>query len=138
MPPVILTLNDPDHQVNTFIMGNILIKRIYEPADKADGVRILVDRLWPRGMKKEDAQITQWLKEVSPSTTLRKWFDHDAQKWTMFQQQYIAELSDNKNVKDLAAYIRDNETVTLLYASSNKEYNHAAVLKRFMEGILKG
>ncbi|WP_183556743.1 DUF488 domain-containing protein [Mucilaginibacter sp. SP1R1] len=118
-------------------MGNLLIKRIYEPVDKADGVRILVDRLWPRGLKKEQAAIDQWMKDVAPSTTLRKWFNHDPQKWPMFQQEYISELTYRKSVKELIQCIQNNETVTLLYATSSHEYNHARVLQQFLLSVLK-
>jgi uncharacterized protein YeaO (DUF488 family) len=114
-------------------MGNLHIKRIYEPADKTDGVRVLVDRLWPRGMKKEDAQIDHWMKNVAPSTALRKWFDHDPQNWPVFQQEYIAELKQQESVKELARLIQKNETVTLLYAASNGRYNHAVVLQQFLQ-----
>jgi len=118
-------------------MGNLPIKRIYEPADKADGVRILVDRLWPRGMTKERAQIDQWMKDVAPTTALRKQFHQNPQNWPGFEHDYIAELQQQENVKELAELIQKHETVTLLYAANNEQQNHALILQQFLQATLK-
>jgi uncharacterized protein YeaO (DUF488 family) len=118
-------------------MGNLLIKRIYEPADKADGLRILVDRLWPRGMTKERAQIDRWMKEVAPTTALRQSFHQNPQNWPGFEHDYIAELQQQESVKELAELIKTHETVTLLYAAGNEQQNHAIVLKDFLQSSLE-
>lgn len=110
----------------------VLVKRVYEPASKKDGYRILVDRLWPRGMKKEEAPIDQWLKEVAPSTALRKWYDHDPEKWEAFCKKYYAELMKSAAVDTLLAYIHQHKTVTLLFASREEQYNHALALQKFI------
>ncbi|TKC56194.1 DUF488 domain-containing protein [Pedobacter hiemivivus] len=111
----------------------IKMKRIYEPASKDDGFRILVDRLWPRGLKKEDAHIQLWLKEVSPSTELRKWFDHQPQKWEIFKKNYLEELATNKGVKELLKIKETQPIITLLYAAHDQQYNHASVLLEFLK-----
>ncbi len=106
----------------------ITIKRIYEPASKADGYRILVDRLWPRGIKKEEAHIDQWLKEVAPSNELRKWFHHEADNWEEFVAKYRAELHGSPALEELRAIVHVHKTVTLLYGAKDEEHNQAAVL----------
>jgi len=106
----------------------IHIKRIYEPAAKSDGYRILVDRLWPRGMKKEAAQIDQWMKEVAPSNELRKWFHHEESNWEQFVIQYKAELKGSAALEELRAVVHEHKTVTLLYGAKDEQYNQAAVL----------
>jgi uncharacterized protein YeaO (DUF488 family) len=112
----------------------ITIKRIYEPWSSDDGFRILVDRLWPRGVSKEKAKIDLWMKEIAPSNELRKWFSHDSGKWDEFKRRYIVEL---KNKSDLLKKIKDiekeNSFVTLLYSARDEEHNNAVVL----EDILK-
>ncbi len=109
------------------------LKRVYEKAEKEDGFRILVDRLWPRGVSKEKAKLNLWLKEISPSEELRKWFNHEEKKWSEFQKRYKKELSEKK---DLVKIIKDeekkNKTVTLLYAAKDEEHNDAVVLKEFL------
>jgi len=111
----------------------IKIKRIYDPPLKADGYRILVDRLWPRGVKKDNAAIDVWLKEIAPSTALRKWFNHEPEKWDLFKIKYFEELSTNDAVKDLLKVCENNSVVTLLFAARDQNYNHALVLKSFLE-----
>ncbi|MDN3549586.1 DUF488 domain-containing protein [Mucilaginibacter aquaedulcis] len=118
-------------------MGNFTIKRIYEPAEKTDGTRILVDRLWPRGISKERAHIDQWLKEVAPSPQLRKQFHQNPQNWPWFEHEYIAELKQQEAVKELAHLIQNQEAVTLLYASHDEKQNHALVLQQFLNTLLK-
>lgn len=116
-------------------MGTVKIKRIYEPADKTDGLRILVDRLWPRGMKKETAQLDEWMKAVAPSVTLRKWFNHDTAKWQEFKAKYTFELKHNDAIKELLQLISKNPVVTLLYAAHSEDHNHALVLQHFINTL---
>jgi uncharacterized protein YeaO (DUF488 family) len=118
-------------------MGVLLVKRIYEPVDKADGVRILVDRLWPRGMTKERAHLDQWMKDIAPSTDLRIWFNHDPENWEEFEAKYASELKQNAAVKEMLELVKKNDAVTLLYAAHNQERNHAIVLKRFISHYTK-
>jgi len=112
----------------------IKIKRVYDSPDKDDGFRILVDRLWPRGLTKEKAKVDLWLKEVAPSNELRQWFAHDPKKWQEFQSKYQAEL---KNNKELLAKIKQTEkekgTVTLLYSTKETEHNNAIALRAILE-----
>lgn len=110
----------------------IRIKRTYEPPARGDGRRILVERLWPRGMKKEDLHADAWLKDVAPSTELRQWFGHEVERWAEFQQRYRKELSANA---DAWAPILDADksgTVTLLYSAHDVEHNGALVLRDFL------
>src|ERR1700709_2811485 len=107
------------------------IKRIYEPFSSSDGYRILVDRLWPRGMKKEDAHIDKWLKDIAPSTELRKWFHAEPGRGAQFRMKYIDELKKSNAAEELATYIKEHETVTLLYSVKDEEHNHALILLEF-------
>jgi uncharacterized protein YeaO (DUF488 family) len=118
-------------------MGTVKIKRIYESFDKQDGVRILVDRLWPRGVKKETAHLDEWMKAIAPSTELRKWFNHDAPKWDEFRIKYKHELTQNDAVKELLDLLKKHKIVTLLYAAHDEEHNHALVLQQFIGEALK-
>jgi uncharacterized protein YeaO (DUF488 family) len=111
----------------------IQIKRIYTPAAKTDGFRVLVDRLWPRGIRKEDVHIDLWLKEVAPSTELRKWFNHDPEKWKGFCTKYKAELKDSAAMAELRKVTRAHRDVTLLYAAKDEEHNQAIVLQGMVE-----
>jgi uncharacterized protein YeaO (DUF488 family) len=113
-------------------MGTVQIKRIYASAEKTDGKRILVDRLWPRGVKKETAQLDEWMKAIAPSVDLRKWFNHDIAKWEEFKVRYAFELKQNKAVAELLDMINKNKAVTLLYAAHDEEHNHALVLLGFL------
>lgn len=111
----------------------IKIKRIYEEKSKDDGFRILVDRLWPRGVSKEKAHLDLWLKEIAPSNELRKSFGHDPEKWEEFQKKYLAELKLKKEfLKQIKQIIKENKTITLLYAAKDTEHNNALVLKKFL------
>ncbi|MBN8789694.1 MAG: DUF488 domain-containing protein [Terrimonas sp.] len=112
----------------------IKIKRVYEPADKHDGYRVLVDRLWPRGIKKEDAHIDLWLKEIAPSTALRKWFNHEAEKWDTFRKKYYGELKGQPALKEMKQVLKEHTTVTLLYGAKNENYNQAIVLAEYLRG----
>lgn len=109
------------------------LKRIYNPADKADGLRILVDRLWPRGVTKERAQIDRWMKDIAPSTELRKQYHANPQNWAEFQHNYIAELRQSKEaINELVELIKTHDTVTLLYSVHDEQQNHAVVLREFL------
>lgn len=113
----------------------IHIKRIYEAPSKQDGFRILIDRLWPRGIKKEVANIDKWAKNVAPSTALCKWFGHDPAKWKEFKRKYMDELKENDAVADLLKEIKMNKTATLLYATHNEEFNQAVVLRSYLQNL---
>ena len=111
----------------------IRLKRIYEPADPDDGFRILVDRLWPRGISKERAGIDLWLKDAAPSPELRKDFCHDPAKWEEFRTHYSGELENNSGGVTVILEHAARGTVTLVYAAKDEEHNHALVLKEFLE-----
>lgn len=120
---------------NRAAMAMIRIKRVYSEASSSDGVRILVDRVWPRGVSKERARLVAWQKEVAPSTALRKWFGHDPAKWEEFRRRYRAELrrpAQAKIVHQLAEQAR-SKTITLLYGAADQDHNQAVVLKDLLE-----
>jgi uncharacterized protein YeaO (DUF488 family) len=108
---------------------DLKIKCVYEPYAKDDGARILVDRLWPRGIKKEDAHIDRWFKEIAPSNELRKWYNHDSEKFEEFSQKYHAEIDNTRALDELVNYIRQHKTVTLVFSSKELTLNNAVVLK---------
>lgn len=108
------------------------IKRIYEPAADEDGFRVLVDRLWPRGLSKEKAGVDLWLKDVAPSAELRKWFNHDREKFEEFRKKYEVELSDNDALASLKEAVEEHKTVTLLYSAKSEDMNQAKVLKQLL------
>ena len=112
----------------------IRIKRTYELPARGDGRRILVERLWPRGMKKERLEADAWMKEVAPSTELRKWFDHDPAKWKRFQVRYRKELRAKKDALKLLKKECKEQTVTLVYGARDENHNEALVLKGILEG----
>ncbi len=112
----------------------IKIKRVYEPFTKSDGYRILVDRLWPRGVKKEKARVDIWMKEVAPSTVLRKWFNHEPEKWMPFLANYRAELKGSAALEELVSLTNQHKVITLVYGARNEEYNQAAALRQFITG----
>lgn len=113
----------------------IKLKRAYEVPESGDGFRVLVDRLWPRGVSKSTARIDLWLKEIAPSTALRKWFGHDPSKWTKFRDRYFKELDNNPEVvEQLRAYV-DQGMVTLVYGAKDKEHNDAIALKEYLENL---
>lgn len=115
----------------------IQIKRVYEPAAESDGKRFLVERLWPRGIKKEALQMSAWLKDVAPSHELRQWFNHDPAKWKEFQNRYRAELNDKPEAwQPLLAAVKTG-AVTLLFSAHDLEHNNALVLKACLEEQLK-
>ena len=108
------------------------MKRVYDPPSPDDGFRVLVDRLWPRGLKRDGAGIDLWLKDIAPSDGLRRWFGHDPTKWAEFQKRYQAELAGNPALNNLLAIIRRERRVTLLFAAKDTEHNNAAALQRSM------
>jgi uncharacterized protein YeaO (DUF488 family) len=112
----------------------IKIKRIYDEATPADGYRVLVDRVWPRGMKKESAAIDEWAKDIAPSTELRKWFNHDPERWAEFQKKYKAELKKNPALESFTASLKGKKTVTLIYSAKDEEHNQAVVLQHYLSG----
>lgn len=110
------------------------IKRIYEPPARSDGARILVDRIWPRGVSKKKAALDEWFKDIAPSPRLRKWFGHDPARWLEFRRRYRAELKSNKiAVKHMRDRMKKGR-VTLLYAAHDTEHNHALVLAAYLSG----
>ncbi len=106
----------------------IKVKRVYDKYSEDDGIRILVERLWPRGISKEDAHIDLWMKEIAPSTELRKWFNHEDNKWDEFVKRYIAELQGNSALDRLKGIIDKNNKVTLIYSAKNIAHNSAVAL----------
>ena len=111
----------------------INLKRAYDPSSDADGNRVLVERLWPRGIKKTSLKIDSWLKDVAPSTELRKWFSHDPAKWDEFRSRYFDELTANAEAWQPILQATRQGTVTLIYSSHNSEYNNAVALKEFLQ-----
>jgi len=116
---------------------NIKTKRIYKDADPQDGMRIMVDRLWPRGVSKANAKINLWVKNIAPSTELRKWYNHDAKKWQEFKSHYFSELDNNpKEITNLLDQIND-ETVTFIFGSKEQNLNNANALKEYIKTNIK-
>lgn len=112
---------------------DIKIKRIYEDPAKSDGVRILVDRIWPRGISKEKAHLDDWMKEIAPSTELRKWFDHQDERFEEFSVKYKKELQDKSDLIQELLDKAKSKRLTLLYGAKNEKHNQAVVLKEFLE-----
>lgn len=112
---------------------SVAVKRIYEPVDKQDGYRILVDRLWPRGIKKEAAEIDSWLKEVAPSTALRTWFHSGEGSFAAFKKKYLAELKENPALDELKSLLKEHKKITLLYAAKDEKQNHALILAELLK-----
>lgn len=110
----------------------ITIKRAYDPPLRSDGTRVLVDRLWPRGVSKDDLKLDMWLKEVAPSPALRKWFSHDPQRWEEFQRRYIDELKHNADAWKPIAERAHGHHITLVFGSKDLEHNNAVVLQNFL------
>ncbi|MBZ4190372.1 DUF488 domain-containing protein [Niabella beijingensis] len=110
-----------------------LLKRVYEPPGDNDGYRVLVDRLWPRGLKKEAAGVDEWAKEVAPSTALRKWFNHDPEKWPVFREKYHAELKENPALPAFLAGLKKHRKITLLFGARDEARNQAVVLKELLD-----
>ncbi len=112
------------------------IKRVYELPAAKDGYRVLVDRLWPRGISKETAEINEWWKEYAPSTKLRKWFGHDPVKWNSFRQQYLVELRSNRKELVCAVSRANRDQITLVYGAKDEQHNQAVVMKEFIETMM--
>ncbi|VVC75387.1 hypothetical protein AQUSIP_06770 [Aquicella siphonis] len=118
-------------------MPMIKVKRVYEEPDKSDGFRILVDRLWPRGVKKEKAAVDLWLKDIAPSDSLRKWFNHEPRKWSEFQKRYAKELVDKQELIKSIKKEAKSKTVTLLFGAKESEHNNAVALLNYLTLKLK-
>ena len=121
-------------------MMGVAVKRVYEAASPADGVRVLVDRLWPRGLTKEHAAVKLWLREIAPSNELRQWFHANPEGWNLFRKRYLKELASAEGsaaVEKLHHLAEGKRPVTLLYASRNEQRNNATVLKELLEGMRK-
>jgi len=116
-------------------MNEIQVKRVYDAPGSADGVRVLVDRLWPRGLSKERARVDHWLRELAPSTELRKWYGHDPDKWREFRERYLRELraANSDDLDRLREQIHSGERVTLLFGSKEREKNNAVALRQFID-----
>ena len=115
--------------------GHLRLKRVYEPAVSADGVRVLVDRLWPRGLSKEKAGVDHWMKDIAPSAELRKWFGHDPERWAEFRRRYMQELRHDAELLEQLRDMASKQTVTLVFGAHDEEHNDAVVLQ---EMLLKG
>ncbi|MEK6224278.1 MAG: DUF488 domain-containing protein [Thermodesulfobacteriales bacterium] len=113
----------------------IKLKRIYEEPETSDGIRILVERLWPRGLSKEKAKVDIWLKDAAPSTELRKWFSHDPEKWEEFKQRYYNELLQKERLLKDTVKVKLKEKITFVYASKEEEFNNAVALKEYVEKL---
>jgi uncharacterized protein YeaO (DUF488 family) len=114
--------------------SNVRLKRAYEPPEKTDGARILVDRLWPRGVSKEEAKLDEWIKEIAPSTELRTWFGHDPRRWDEFRERYREELAEHsETLKDLRRRAREGP-ITLVYSARDEIHNDAVVLRNVILG----
>lgn len=116
-------------------MTDLKVKRIYQPVHDNDGIRILVDALWPRGIKKVDANIDLWLKRIAPSASLRKRFNHDPEKWQEFCQHYHQELGAKQDLLKPIIESLEKDNVTLLYSAKNEQFNNADALKKYIEKI---
>jgi uncharacterized protein YeaO (DUF488 family) len=113
----------------------VQIKRIYDSRTRGDGLRILVDRLWPRGVSKEQAHLYRWAKELAPSTELRVWFNHEPSRWQRFARRYQKELSQRTALLEALNSLARRRPVTLLYAARNRDLNEAVILKRALESL---
>lgn len=111
----------------------IIIKRIYEPFDKKDGYRILVDRLWPRNMSKDKARVDLWLKDIAPSTDLSKWFGHDPDKWREFRRRYLKELEEKRALLEQIEAKAQEGSVTLVYGAKDEVHNNAEVIMEYLK-----
>jgi len=115
----------------------IRLKRVYDPPDSSDGARFLVERLWPRGVKKTELRLDAWLKDVAPSGALRQWFAHDPRKWKEFRRRYFLELRDNPRGITPIIEAAGKDDVTLLYSSHDQQHNNAVALKDYLEATMR-
>lgn len=111
------------------------IKRVYDTPATADGHRVLVDRLWPRGLSKEHAQVDTWIRDIGPSDALRKWFDHDPDKFSEFQERYWTELAENPALEQMRDVLSTFRVVTLVYGAKDEEHNQAVVLRDYLNSV---
>lgn len=112
----------------------IQLKRAYDSVEESDGCRVLVDRLWPRGISKEDLKLTAWIKEIAPSDELRQWFEHDPEKFKEFQKRYFAELKRNEEpLRELQRLSNNCDRLTLVYGAKDREHNNAVALKEYLQ-----
>ncbi len=111
----------------------VLLKRAYAPPAAEDGMRVLVDRLWPRGLRKDEARIDVWMKDIAPSSALRRWFNHDPEKWQAFQQKYVKELEGSATLDELRR-LAQRCRITLLFAARDEQHNNAVVLQSLLKG----
>ena len=116
---------------------SIAVKRVYEPAAKSDGYRVLVDRVWPRGLKKEDAALDIWARDLAPSSALRQWFGHDPAHWEGFRHRYASELDKHKSLWQPLVTHAERHRVTLLFGAKDEEHNQAVALKMYLDTWLK-
>ncbi len=114
--------------------SHLRLKRAYEPASPDDGMRILIDRLWPRGVSKAKARLDEWMKDIAPSTGLRQWFGHDPERWTEFRRRYTAELKQHAGELDRLRELARKQTVTLVYSAHDEQHNDAVVLREVLLG----
>jgi uncharacterized protein YeaO (DUF488 family) len=114
-------------------MSRIQLKRAFDPASKKDGYRVLVDRIWPRGLRKEEVRIDEWMKDIAPSTELRKWFGHDPVKWEAFRRRYFVELSHRADLVKGLAEVARRGPLTLVYSAKDERHNNAVALREFLE-----
>ena len=118
------------------VAANIRLKRAYEPIDAGDGTRVLIDRLWPRGVSKDAATIDLWLKDLAPSTALRKWFGHDPARWAEFQERYTQEVRTHPELFEQLRDLARKGRITLVYAAHDEKHNDAVVLRGLLLGRL--
>lgn len=116
-------------------MVEIAIKRVYNQARSADGARVLVDKVWPRGVRKSDLEMDAWYKDLAPSTDLRKWFNHDAEKWSKFRKDYLKELTAQRALAKKLLEEQKRGRITLLYAAKDESHNHALVLRDYLNKL---
>lgn len=115
----------------------VKIKRVYEDPDPGDGVRVLVDRIWPRGVSKERAAVERWEKDLAPSDELRRWFGHEPERWQEFRTRYLRELEEKRRLLEDVAALAGKQGITLLFAARDERHNNAVVLKELIERLLR-
>ena len=117
---------------------DIRVKRAYEQPDSSDGTRVLVDRVWPRGVRRQEAELAEWLKEIAPSSDLRKWFNHDPDKWQDFMEKYCRELDGRPELVQKLVALAAKGPLTLVFAAKDREHNNAVVLRRYLQKLEDG
>jgi len=117
---------------------DIRLKRAYERPEASDGIRVLVDKIWPRGVRKEDAELDEWLKEIAPSSGLRKWFNHDPARWEDFGEQYSRELDSRGELVQKLVALAAKDRLTLVFGARDREHNNAVVLRRYLLALAGG